>query len=446
MIVGGVEVLAGELDDVVRIERLAGVHVDAEEDARLLPPVEVRAGRLPVDPPGPSEPVGSVGHGRCEHRHAGDLRQREEVVTDVDVGDRRSARPLDDQPLAEDLGCQVDVWLRDSFDDRIRLPHPASKAMQKCFAPMHAREKGNGRARSRGARDVPTHALGCIPRCHSVLLSGRALSARTHDLRHGEFDQYGHRARIDADARGDLVGRRTRVEQCLDPLIGRRQLLVHEPQPGSMPASSTTASRDEMRAFIADLPAMPVVPTMTDGGRRVVSRRLLTRKRRASEVGVRTLAEEVGQLLTAGDAELGVDPTEQVVDGARRDAQAGGDLPTREVGGGEVGDLALAAASGPRVDPPMSAQACGHPRSGMRAHAPVRGPRRRAPAGPPVDARGPRRTRLRPRTDRASSPRTRAPLRRADHRRRRRVRARARRSHRPAGRRRACSTPAAGRP
>src|SRR4051794_31037009 len=40
---GGTEILPGELDDHLRIERLAGVDVDAEELHRPLPGVEVRA-------------------------------------------------------------------------------------------------------------------------------------------------------------------------------------------------------------------------------------------------------------------------------------------------------------------------------------------------------------------------------------------------------------------
>ena len=96
-----------ELDRGRLVERLARVDVDAEEQLRLLPRVEVRARGLPVDPAGPAEAVRAVRHRLDQRDHPADLAQRAEVVVDLDRVDRRRGDALHHQPLAVDPGREV---------------------------------------------------------------------------------------------------------------------------------------------------------------------------------------------------------------------------------------------------------------------------------------------------------------------------------------------------
>src|SRR3954453_18975692 len=103
---GGEEV-PGEGEGGVHVEGLACVHVHREEQPRLLPGVEVRAGRLPVDPAGPAVQVGAVRHRLEELYNVYPPGHRGQVVADPDVVGRPRGDALDDQPLPDDLRGEV---------------------------------------------------------------------------------------------------------------------------------------------------------------------------------------------------------------------------------------------------------------------------------------------------------------------------------------------------
>jgi hypothetical protein len=103
----GVEVAGGEVDDGDRLEQLAGVEVDTEEQQRFFPGVEMSAGRFPVDPPGPSVAIRSVGDSSGEGAHPAHMGELMQVLPDVEGVDRRVRCAFDDEALTGNCGREV---------------------------------------------------------------------------------------------------------------------------------------------------------------------------------------------------------------------------------------------------------------------------------------------------------------------------------------------------
>src|SRR5271166_4675496 len=101
------EEVSGVLDGARRIESLARVDIDAEERIWVIPGVEVRARRFPMDPTGPAVPLGMMGY-RCQERaHAAHLRKPGQVLLDLSRTDRICAGALDHEALAVDRWSQI---------------------------------------------------------------------------------------------------------------------------------------------------------------------------------------------------------------------------------------------------------------------------------------------------------------------------------------------------